>query len=135
MKKKENQILTFTMIVKYQWVLLGTFTLRFFFLAVDLWKIFIKIKLSQYSVPLFSTWSHILEVQGTLSQVFLGTSYLHHRRILSDERLLFFSIIVKFLFNFIQKVKKNSLWSRKLLGSIHYICIHAFPQKIKQTKF
>ena len=52
------------MIVKYQWVLSGTFTLNFF-LAVDLWKVFIKIKLNQYSIPFFDIWSHILEVPGT----------------------------------------------------------------------
>ena len=35
---------SFTMIVEYQWVLVGTFTLNYF-LAVDLWKVFKKIKL------------------------------------------------------------------------------------------
>ena len=85
-----------TMIVKYQRVLSSTFTLNFF-LAIDLWKVFIKVKLNQYSVTLFGTWSHILEVSGTLSQVLRGTFYLRHRMILSDGRLLFFSIIVKFL--------------------------------------
>ena len=41
--------------------------------------------------------SHILEVLDILPKVFLGTSYLHHRRILPDGRLLFFPIIIKFL--------------------------------------
>jgi len=61
------------MIVKYQWILSGT-----------------------YLVSIFSTWSHILEVSDTLSFI-LDTSYLLHHRILLDGRLLFFSIIVKFL--------------------------------------
>ena len=74
------------MIVKYQMVLSGTFTLNFF-LAVDLWKVFIKIKLNQNSVPLFGIWSHILEVPGTLSQVLPTFTTV----------VLFFSIIVKFL--------------------------------------
>ena len=75
---------------KYGWVLCGTFTLNFF-LYVDLWKIFIKLNY-------FSIRSHFLVLgPGTLSYVLLGTFYLHYRRILSDERLLFFSITVKFL--------------------------------------
>ena len=87
---------------------MGTFRYFYleFLLAVDLWKIFIKNKSNQYSVLLFGTWSHILEVSRTLPQVLLGTSYLHHRRILSDGRLLFFSIIVKFLIKQIRM--KNS---------------------------
>jgi hypothetical protein len=36
---------SFTMIIKYEWVLSGIFTLNFF-LGVDLWKVFIKIKLN-----------------------------------------------------------------------------------------
>jgi hypothetical protein len=39
--RKKYKLSYFTIIVKYQMVLLGTFTLNFF-LAVDLWKIFIK---------------------------------------------------------------------------------------------
>ena len=53
------------MIVKYQLVLSGTFVLKFF-LAVDQWKVFIKIKVNYYVVPLFGTWSHILVPPGTL---------------------------------------------------------------------
>ena len=50
------------------------------------WSIKIKIK-SVLGPTIFGTWSHILEVPGTFC--------LHHRRILSYRRLLFFSIIVK----------------------------------------
>ena len=71
LKKIYNYTLlsSFIMIVKYQMVLLCTFTLKFFFLTVDSWKVFIKFKLNQYSVSLFGIWSHILEVLDTLSQV------------------------------------------------------------------
>ena len=48
---------------------------------------------------IFGIWSYILKVLVTLPYVLLGTFYLHHRRILLDGRHVFFSIIVKFLFN------------------------------------
>jgi len=71
-----------TMIVKYQWVLSCTFALHFF--NRDQWKLFTKIKLNEYSVPLFGTWSHIFVPPGTLVSVLLGTFYLDHHMILSD---------------------------------------------------
>ena len=86
------------MIVKYRSVLSYTFIL-IFFLAVDLCKIFIKNKLNYYWVPFFGTLSHILEVPSTLFYVLLVTSYLHHPIILSDGRILLFSVIIKFLIN------------------------------------
>ena len=40
------------MIVKYQWVLSGTFAINFF-LVVDQWKVFIKIKIKLVFGPIF----------------------------------------------------------------------------------
>ena len=46
-------------------VTMDTFFLNFS-LAVDQWKVFTKIKVNYYVVPLFGTWSHILVPPGTL---------------------------------------------------------------------
>ena len=48
---------------------------------------------------IFGIWSYILKVLVTLPYVLLGTFYFHYRMVLLDGRLVFFSIIVKFLFN------------------------------------
>ena len=75
------------MIVKYQRVLLCTFTLKFFFLTVDSWKVFIKIKLVfdptfWYLVPYFESTRYFTICTS-------GYFLPYHHRILSDERLLF----------------------------------------------
>ena len=94
-KISTNLILSsFTMTVKYQWVLSGLLPRIF----SDRWsmKVFTKTKLV-FSSNLFGNWSHILVLLGILVYILSGTFYLDRRTILLDGRLLFFSIIVKIL--------------------------------------
>ena len=70
------------MIIKYQLSIFRYFCLEFFFLFVDQWKVFTKIKLVfrptfWYMVPYFCTTKYFS----------LDTSYLNHCTILLDGRL------------------------------------------------
>ena len=67
-----------------------------FFMVVDLWKVVSKIQLIALRVfgPSFLVHSLIFFTTRYFS---LCTYYLDHHMILSDGRLSFFSIIVKFL--------------------------------------
>ena len=107
---------SFTIIVKYQRVLLGTFTSKIF-LAVDLQKLFIKIKLNQYSVSIL-----------LLGPTFWKYKVLYHRYFLPSPLQNFIRWTVLIFFNYCKislekyvallriREKNNSLMVRAVGG-------------------